>query len=114
MEIRQFQTNELLALDRAKLESFYYIRSGRLQLMDKKRNVIAQYGPKMLVGLSEYLEGTALKGDLVAFGSTRVVVVEKEEFEEDVKAADPCIKRMLAAIFKTISRRSLRPRGAVH
>lgn len=106
MEIKHLFTNELLVIRKRKLSEFYVVKTGRLQVIGDRNEVLAIYGPQMAFGIPEILADKPIEGNVVAFGSTSVVAIEKDVILGDLEDVDPAIQSFIGGLHETLAKRA--------
>ena len=107
METRHLFPKEALDAGLKPLEHLYLVKSGILELLDHHNEVVAVYGPKSVLGMSEILRGGKIVGTVIAQRSTSVVAIDKAHVLDDLSDAASNAKEMLGAVVDTVGRRAV-------
>lgn len=107
MEIRHLFPKEALDAGLKPVEHLYLVKSGILELLDQQNEVVAVYGPKSVLGMSEILRGGKIVGTVIAQRSTSVVAIDKAHVLDDLSDAEANVTEMLGAVVDTVGRRSV-------
>jgi CRP-like cAMP-binding protein len=90
------------------VEQLYFVKSGTLELLDKENRIVAVYGPRSVLGMSEMVAGEKISGMVIAQRPASVVAIEKSTILSDLTDANSEIMAMIGGVVDTVGRRAVK------
>lgn len=108
MEVQYLFAKEVLDPGIKPVEHLYFVKSGILELLDKDNRIVAVYGPRSVLGMTEMITGERMSGMVIAQRPASVVAIEKSTILADVTDASSAITAMIGAVVDTVGRRAVK------
>jgi signal-transduction protein with cAMP-binding, CBS, and nucleotidyltransferase domain len=106
MELQHFFAKEIVAPSHKKLEHLFVVKSGKLQLVDDRNNLVAVYEAGMTIGASEILGNKPLQGNLMAMRPSTVLALDKDLLLAELDGIADHVRLFFSSISDSIARRA--------